>query len=93
MGVYLEQRHMEEQKEIEEMKQTQQPLWLVNNILFCYEKETHTENVSEIKQHFLQHKEKLGINKEAYTDGSKSTGRKVGAAVFADITKRGALPE
>ena len=33
-------------------------------------------------------------NKEAYPDGSKSTGRKVGfAAVFADITRRGTLPE
>ena len=31
---------------------------------------------------------------EAYTDGSKSTGRKVDfAAVFEDITRRGALPE
>ena len=31
-------------------------------------------------------------NKEAYMDRSKSTGRKVGfAAVFSDITKRGAL--
>ena len=33
-------------------------------------------------------------NKEAYTDGSKSRGRKVSfAAVFADITRRGALPQ
>ena len=33
-------------------------------------------------------------NKEAYTDGSNSTGNKVSfAAVFADITRRGALPE
>ena len=31
---------MEEQKEIEEMKQIQQPPWLVNNILFSYEGET-----------------------------------------------------
>ena len=31
--------------------------------------------------------------KEAYTDGSKSTGRKVGfAAVIADIARRGTHP-
>ena len=63
-------------------------------MLFCYEGETHTGNKSEIKQHFLQHKEKHSDNKEAYTNGSKSTGRKVGfAAVFADLTRRGTLPE
>ena len=71
----LEQRYMEEKKEIKEMNQTQQPPWLVNNILFCYEVETHMGNESERKQHFLQHKEKHGNNKEVYTDGSKSTGR------------------
>ena len=33
------------------------------------------------------------VRKEVYTDGLKSTGRKVGfAVVFADITRRGALP-
>ena len=35
---------MEQQKEIEEMKTTKQPSQLVNNILFCYEGETHTGN-------------------------------------------------
>ena len=36
----------------------------------------------------------MAIFKEAYTDGSKSTGRKVGfAAIFADITRGEALPE
>ena len=51
-------------------------------------------NDSERKQHFLQHKEKHNNNKETYTNGSKSTGKKVDlAAVFADITRRGALPE
>ena len=85
---------MGEQKEIKEMNQTQQPLWLVNNILFCYEGDKHTGNESEKKQHFLQHKEKHSSSKEAYTDGSKSTGRKVGyAAVFTDSTRREALPE
>ena len=82
MDVYLrrlEQRYMEEKKEIKEMNQTQQPPWLVNNILFCYEVETHMGNESERKQHFLLQKEK------AYTDGSKSIGRKLGyAAVFAE---------
>ena len=49
---------------------------------------------NERKQHFQQHKEKHKDTKEAYTDGSKNTGRKVGfAAVFTDITKRGTLPE
>ena len=62
---------------------------MVNNILFCYDRDTHTGNDS-----FLQHKGKHSNNKEAYTDGSKSTGRKVGfAAVFMNIIKRGALPE
>ena len=40
MGVHLRRlkwRHMEEQKEIEEMSKTQQLLCLVNNIFFCYE--------------------------------------------------------
>ena len=49
----------------------------------------NTGNESERKQHFLQQKEKYGSSKKAYTDESKSTGRKV----FADITRRGALPE
>ena len=52
-----------------------------------------TGNESETKQHFLQYKGKYGSSKEAYTDGSKSTGRKLGyAAVFTDTTRRGALP-
>ena len=56
--------------------------------------EKNTRNDSERKQYFLQHKENHSNKKEAYTDGSKSTGRKVGfAAVFTDITRRGALPE
>ena len=46
------------------------------------------------KQHFFQHKENYSNNKETYTDESKSTGRELGfAAVFADIIRRGALPE
>ena len=58
----LEQRYLEEQKEMEEMNQT-------------------------------LHKKNRSNNKEAYTNRSKSIGRKVGfAAVFADITRRGALP-
>ena len=97
MEVYLrrmEQSYMEEQKNIEEMNQTQQTPWLVNNILFSYEGETHTGNNSERKQHFLKHKGKQINNKEAYIDGSKSIGRKIGfAAVFVDITRRGALPK
>ena len=51
-------------------------------------------NDNERKQHFLQHKEKHKSNKEAFMDGSKSIGRKVGfAAVFMNTTRRGALPE
>ena len=51
-------------------------------------------NDSARKQHFQQHKRKHSNNKKAYTDGSKSTGMKVGfGAVFADITRRGELPE
>ena len=45
-------------------------------------------NDSKRKQHFLQHEGNHNNNKEAYTDESKSTGRKVGfAAVFMDITR------
>ena len=40
----LEQRYMVEKKEIEEINQTQPPLWLVNNILFCYKGDEHTGN-------------------------------------------------
>ena len=58
---------MKEQKEIEEMNQTQPP-WLVNNILFCYEGDKHSGNESQKKQHFLQHKAKHSSSKEAYTD-------------------------
>ena len=51
----LEQRYLEEQKEMEEMNQ-------------------------------ILHKRNRSNNKEAYTNRSKSIGRKVGfAAVFADI--------
>ena len=85
-------KHME----IEEMNQTQQPLWLVNNILayYEYEGEKHIGSESERKQHFLQLKGKYSSSKEAFTNRSKSTGRKVGcAAVFTDITRRGTLPE
>ena len=80
---------MEEEEEIEEMNQIQPLPWLVDSILFCYKRETHTGNDSEIKQHFIHHKGKRN-NKESYTDGSMSTGGKVG---FADITRRGTLPE
>ena len=69
---------MDEQKEIEEMNQTQQPPLLVNNILFYYEGKTHTGNDNKRMQHFLQHKRNHNNNKEVYTDGSKSKGRKVG---------------
>ena len=48
----------------------------------------------EKKQHFLQHKEKHKNTKEAYTNGSKSMGKKIGfATVFTDIIRRGVLPE
>ena len=64
---------------IEEMNQTQQPLWLVN-VLFCYEGEKQTGNESKRKKH--------SNSKEAYTDGSKSTSRKVGyATVFTDTRR------
>ena len=65
-----------------------------NNLLFCYEGDKHTGNESKRKQHFIKHKGKHGSSKEAYIDGSKSTGRKVGyAAVLTDTTRKEALPE
>ena len=56
--------------------------------------EKHMGNDKKRKQHFLKHKGNHSNFKEAYTDRSKSTRRKIHfAAVFADISKRGALPE
>ena len=64
------------------------PPWLVNNIIFCYDAEKYTRNDNERKQRFLQHKGNYSNNNEAYTDGTKSTGRKVGfAAVFENIAR------
>ena len=75
------------------MNQIQPPSRLVNHKLFCYECDKHTGNESERKQHFQQHKAKHGSSKEAYTNGSKNTGKKIGyAAVFTDTTRRGTLP-
>ena len=67
---------------------------MVNNILFCYEGDKHTGNDSEKKQHFLQDKVKHSSSKEAYTDGTKNIGRKVGyGSVFTDSIRRGTLPK
>ena len=80
---------MEEQKEIEEINQTQQPSWLVK-ILFCSEGETHTQGIAARENT----KENRSNKKEAYTDRSKNTGRKVGfTAEFTGITRTVALPE
>ena len=76
------------------MNETQQTPWLINSIIFCYNAEKHTGNDNKKKQHFFQQKGNHSNNKEAYTERSKSTERKVGfASVFEDITRRGALPE
>ena len=89
----LEQRYMEEQKEIEKNNMPIHPPWKTNNITFCYEGEFAPKNL-EKKQHFLQHKNKHQKEKEVYTDGSKNPGKKVGlVAVFEDTTRRGTLPE
>ena len=70
------------------MNQRQQPPWLVNNMLFCYEGDKNTGNENKRKQR------KHSNSKEAYIDGSKSIGRKIGfAAVFSDTTRKKALPE
>ena len=42
--------------EIEEKNYTQQPLWLVNNIIFGYDAVKHTGNDNERKQHFFKRK-------------------------------------
>ena len=86
----LEQKYMEERKEIEKNNMPLHPLWTTNNITFCYEGENATKNL-EKRQHFLQHKSKHKKEKEVYTDGSKNPGKKLGlAAVFEDATRRGA---
>ena len=64
----LKQRYMEEQREIKEINQTQQPPWMINNIIFCYDREQNTGNDSERKQHFLQHKGNHSNFKEAYIE-------------------------
>ena len=88
----LKQKSIKEQREVKENHPAQR-LWLLNNKHFCYGGESPINNDNEIKQHFLQHK-KHKNTKEAYTDRSKSTGRKVGfATVFTDFTRRGILPE
>ena len=70
------------------MSHTQPPPWLVNKISFHSEGETHTGNDSKRKQHFTTQR------KTSYTNGSKSTGKKVGCtAVFTGITRRGLLSE
>ena len=56
---------------------------MVNNILFCYQGEKHTENESERKQHFLQQKRKHSNSKEAHMGGSKSTGRKYAMLLYS----------
>ena len=63
----LEQRCMKEQKEIEKMNQTQQLLWLINNILICYEGEIHGNDSKSSTSY---------ITKES-TVITKNTGRKV----------------
>ena len=64
---------MEEQKEVEEMNQTQQSPWLVYNILFCYKGETRMGNDSERKQHFLQHnREKIVITRKPTNTDQKT---------------------
>ena len=91
MVVYLrklELRYMEEQKEIEEMNKTQQPLWLVNSIIFSYEGETHMENESKRKQNFLQLKGKHINYKKSYIDRSKSKGRKEALQQYLQTSKK-----
>ena len=61
---------------------------MVNNISFCYEGKKCSGNSNEKKQHFLLHKS----NKEAFKNGSKSIGWKIGfATVFTDTIRRGVL--
>ena len=39
--------------------------WMVNNIIFCYDREKHTGNDSKRKQHFLEHQANHSNFKEA----------------------------
>ena len=76
---------MKEQRKVK-VNHLAQPIWLINNVHFCYDKNSPANNDNE-KKHFLQHKERHKNTKKVYKDGSNSTGRKVGfAAVFTDIT-------
>ena len=67
---------MGEQKEREEMNQTQQPPWLVNNILFCYEGDKHTQNESEKNNTFYNTKRNTVLaRKPTYTDHRAQEGK------------------
>ena len=57
--------------------------------MFCYKKK-HALGMTVRESSTSYNKGNHRNNKEAYTDGPKSTGRKVG---FADITRGGALQE
>ena len=65
-GVYLrrqEQRYMGEQIEIEEMIQAQ-PLWLINNLLFCYEGENTSGMRARKSCTFYNTKEHMIVTKK-----------------------------
>ena len=56
---------LEEKKWIEENHLAQPPLWLLNNIYFCYDEESPINKDNKKNEHLLQIKEKHKNTKEA----------------------------
>ena len=58
------------------MNQTQPPPWFINNILFCYEKETHTGKDSKESSTSYNTKENTVITrKPTWTDQRAQEGK------------------
>ena len=50
----LKQGYMKEQREVEENHLAQHPLWLINNVHFCYDRDSLANNDNEKKQHKIE---------------------------------------
>ena len=70
----------------DENRGAQHPSWLLNSLFLCY-KWYLPLNTKIEKKDTIQHKEKHKNNKEAYTNGSKSIGKKSGFAAKLFIRK------
>ena len=67
---------MEEQREVEENHLGQQSPWLLNNKLFCYDKELLIINDNKKKQLFVQHNKNIKILKKLSQMGRRAKERR-----------------